>query len=58
MPTEPGDAADRVRRAGEALTQAKADARARGDLPAGFRQTIDAYKRKLAAEGPEIATID
>ncbi|HXO25249.1 MAG TPA: DciA family protein [Streptosporangiaceae bacterium] len=31
------DGADRVRRAAEALAEAKADARARGDLPAGLR---------------------
>jgi predicted nucleic acid-binding Zn ribbon protein len=31
------DGSDRVRRAAEALAEAKADARARGDLPAGLR---------------------
>jgi predicted nucleic acid-binding Zn ribbon protein len=31
------DGSDRGRRAGEALAEAKADARARGDLPAGLR---------------------
>ncbi len=34
----PGDGADRARRAAEALAEAKADARARGDLPAGFQR--------------------
>ena len=37
MPAE-GTGADRVRLAAEALAQAKADARARGDLPAGGPQ--------------------
>jgi predicted nucleic acid-binding Zn ribbon protein len=35
--TDGGGRADRVRRAAEALAEAKADARARGDLPAGLR---------------------
>ncbi len=33
-----GDGADRARRAAEALAEVKADARARGDLPAGFQR--------------------
>jgi predicted nucleic acid-binding Zn ribbon protein len=33
----PADGSDRVLRAAEALAEAKADARARGDLPAGLR---------------------
>ena len=37
MPADGGGRADRVRRAAEALAEAKADARARGDLPAGLR---------------------
>jgi transketolase len=39
-----------------AVERAEFERRIRGDLPAGFNQTIDAYKRKLAAEAPEIAT--
>ena len=35
------DGADRVRRAAEALAEAKADARARGDLPARIRPGLD-----------------
>jgi predicted nucleic acid-binding Zn ribbon protein len=35
--TDGGGRADRVRRAAEALAEARADARARGDLPAGLR---------------------
>ena len=37
MPADGGGRADRVQRAAEALAEAKADARARGDLPAGLR---------------------
>jgi predicted nucleic acid-binding Zn ribbon protein len=37
VPADGGGQADRVRRAAEALAEAKADARARGDLPAGLR---------------------
>jgi transketolase len=36
--------------------RAEFERRIRGDLPASFKQTIDAYKRKLAAEAPDIAT--
>ncbi|HJY70411.1 MAG TPA: hypothetical protein VJ347_01385, partial [Streptosporangiaceae bacterium] len=36
MPADGGGRADRARRAAEALAEAKADARARGDLPAGL----------------------
>src|SRR5438270_2429109 len=39
-----------------AAERAEFERRIRGDLPASFRQTIDAYKRKLAEEAPEIAT--
>jgi predicted nucleic acid-binding Zn ribbon protein len=40
VPANPrrGDGADRARLAAEALAQAKTDARARGDLPAGFQR--------------------
>jgi predicted nucleic acid-binding Zn ribbon protein len=37
VPADGGGRADRARRAAEALAEAKADARARGDLPAGLR---------------------
>ena len=37
MPADGGGRADRVRRAAEALAEARADARARGDQPAGLR---------------------
>ncbi len=37
-------------------TRAEFERRARGDLPKGFDGVIDAYKRKLAEEAPEIAT--
>jgi transketolase len=36
--------------------RAEFERRIRGDLPASFKQTIDAYKRKLAADAPNIAT--
>jgi transketolase len=39
-----------------AAQRAEFERRLRGDLPAGFDATIDAYKRKLAQEKPEIAT--
>ncbi|MGD0723220.1 MAG: transketolase [Roseiarcus sp.] len=39
-----------------AAQRAEFERRLRGDLPAGFDATIDAYKRKLAQERPEIAT--
>jgi transketolase len=39
-----------------AAQRAEFERRQRGDLPADFDQTIDAYKRKLADEAPEIAT--
>jgi transketolase len=35
---------------------AEFERRIRGDLPATFRQTIDAYKQKLAADAPDAAT--
>jgi transketolase len=36
--------------------RAEFERRIRGDLPKALFETIDAYKRKLAAEAPEIAT--
>jgi transketolase len=39
-----------------AAQRAEFERRVRGDLPANFNETIDAYKQKLAAEAPEIAT--
>ncbi len=48
------DGSDRGRRAVEALAEAKADARARGDLPAGLRgldKTQDAERSGLLAAG-------
>jgi predicted nucleic acid-binding Zn ribbon protein len=53
---------DRARRAVEALTQAKADARARGDLPAGFRRqpgsakTDDSERSGVPAAGDDPLT--
>jgi transketolase len=39
-----------------AAERAEFERRLRGDLPASFDATIDAYKRKLAQDKPEIAT--
>ncbi len=36
--------------------RAEFERRIRGDLPKGFDEAIDAYKRKLAEQAPEIAT--
>ncbi|MBV8472601.1 MAG: transketolase, partial [Hyphomicrobiales bacterium] len=47
------------RRAVKALpeeTRIEFERRIRGDLPKGFDATIEEYKRKLAADAPEIAT--
>ena len=54
-----GDGADRARLAAEALAQAKADARARGDLPAGFQRQPGpgdirySERSGLTADGPD-----
>ncbi len=40
----------------DAKDRAEFERRLRGDLPQGLDRIIDAYKRKLAEEGPEVAT--
>ncbi len=42
--------------AADAETRGEFDRRMRGDLPAGFDDAIDAYKQKLAADKPKVAT--
>ena len=57
MPADGAGRADRVRRAAEALAEARADARARGDLPAGLRgqlgpgKTDDSERSRAIAAG-------
>jgi transketolase len=46
----------RLLKARPAEQVAEFERRIRGDLPASFHQTIDAYKQKLAAEAPDAAT--
>ena len=46
----------RLLKARPAEQVAEFERRIRGDLPASFNQTIDAYKQKLAAEAPDAAT--
>ncbi|RIK84491.1 MAG: transketolase [Hyphomicrobiales bacterium] len=42
--------------AADAETRGEFERRMRGDLPAGLDEAIDAYKRKLAADRPKVAT--
>ena len=54
---KPQNEAWRARLAGlEAKTRAEFERRIRGELPSDLDSIIDAYKRKLAADAPEIAT--
>ncbi len=50
------DAWRRTLEALEPQERAEFERRIHGDLPKGFDEAIDAYKRKLAEEAPEIAT--
>ena len=47
---------NRALKALDAKERAEFERRLRGDLPQGLDQVIDAYKRKLAEEKPEVAT--
>jgi transketolase len=54
---EPEHEAWRARLAGlDSKTRAEFERRVRGELPKDFDSAIDAYKRKLAGDAPEIAT--
>ena len=54
---KPQNEAWRARLAGlDAQARAEFERRIRGELPADLDSVIDAYKRKLAADAPEIAT--
>lgn len=52
----PREAWEKRLAAANAETRAEFERRFRGDLPAGFEQTIIDYKKKLSAEKPKVAT--